>query len=252
MIDLYQDRFDYYVCSNCTSKTNQCKVQKICDQYGVQYYQQTWQTCPLPLSQEVHQKSSIWKICPPRLNPQVHELILDNDVVFYSKPEEIEVFLETNKTLVTQDSLQYFGRLSNLFTDQEAYNSGIMGLPPKYNFHLEILKYWHNHTISKRFQELPDRLLSYGDEQGLLTYALLQHPHIVVNSERFVGIHAKFISELVFNHNYEYVKTPTEHDYTYSHMEKIKKAPVIHFLEANRAEYHHGWELLKPQKKIYL
>lgn len=244
MLELYGDRFEYFVYCNCNADYNTDRVRKTCEKYNVNLYLQKWETCPFPAPSDAIYPS-IWKVCPPRLKMDVHELILDNDVVFLKKPVEIEEFLDSDKTLVVEDTLRYFGVFNRWFRDDEAYNSGIMGCPPGYDFGKKIMGTW-----SERFEKMKNRKLGYGDEQGLLTYTLLQHPNIIVSSNRFAGLHADNVSDLVFNNMGE-KKNPKMHNYTQENLEKIKKLPVLHFLESNRNPFHFAWSELFENKKIH-
>ena len=196
ILNLYADRFDYYVLYNDDVKEYElnCLIEK---HKNVRFLKQDWGSCPIRLKipSEYYDKTnkyfhdqringSFWKICPPRLNRNLHEIILDNDLIFLKRPKAIEEFLcKNNKNSIIKDSNKYLGLYENLFeNEKQGYNSGIIGLHPNYDFEKDLTK-----NAFRLNDCLNDN--DYGNEQGLLMYTLYCTDPIIGSSEDFVGIH---------------------------------------------------------------
>lgn len=196
ILNLYADRFDYYVLYNDDVKEYElnCLIEKY---KNIRFLKQDWGSCPIRLKipSEYYDKNnkhfydqringSFWKICPPRLNRNVHEIILDNDLIFLKRPKAIENFLcKNDKNFIIEDSNKYLGLYDNLFeNEKQGYNSGIIGLHPNYDFEKDLTK-----NASHLNDCLDDN--DYGNEQGLLMYTLYCTNPIIGSSEDFVGIH---------------------------------------------------------------
>lgn len=281
MINLYSDRFDYYVLYNDDVKDYEIDFLKN-KHKKVSFLKQDWKFCPIKLEvpnvyvtdlthHNANQKinGSFWKICPPRLDKNVHEIILDNDLIFLKKPKAIEDFLSrSDKNFIIKDSNRYLGPYADLFVkEKQGFNSGIIGLRPNYDFEKDIIKY----------SCYLDNKNDYGNEQGLLTYTLYTTDPIIGSSENFVGIHSdkiflncvsderykslkeKDFDKRIFLHfflkqefNFEYLKEDLRRNAPYAvlltkkdSLDSIRKAfenaEVIHFLASNRV-FHFPWK----------
>lgn len=126
---------------------------------------------------------SWWKVCPPRLRIDAHELIMDNDVVMLRANDDILRFLQDDSTLVLEDNSIHLGRYASLFDlrNEPALNSGLIGLPPAYDFGKALYETWINNG---QYQNLVG-----GDEQGLLTATLKRQKHITIPRSKVIGLH---------------------------------------------------------------
>jgi hypothetical protein len=81
-----------------------------------------------------------WKLYPPRLSANQHEIIIDNDVIIYKRFPEIEKFLETDDLFLISQAFQrsYHGRFEKLVKDNFNINSGLVCLPPKFDYAAKI------------------------------------------------------------------------------------------------------------------
>jgi len=55
-------------------------------------------------------KKEMWKMYPPRLRPEGHEIVLDNDVLIFSRIKEIDLFLSGNYTLMLRGRARAYGK----------------------------------------------------------------------------------------------------------------------------------------------
>lgn len=231
MQKLYGDKFDYYLLYNSIHDHNKYRIDKFAQKYNLQIIEQRIEDCPICLTKPY----TFWKVCPPRLQINTHELLLDNDVVFFEAPIEIEEFLNNSKTLIINDCYNYMGELKGI----GPYNSGILGLPPNFDFNAKIQTCWKDLGFKSNS-------LHPSSEQGLLTYILSKEPHIAASSQRFICLHPRRISEKVFFNTNKPNQELDFFEYTEENIEKLKKCPVVHFILANGDPCHYGWDALKP------
>jgi len=228
--------FAFYVCLNSDIK----EAEKICLKHRVEIIKTSWDSFPIPknsIEDKVPRgrRGSFWKLCPPRLFLDSYEIISDNDVVFQKCPIEIEEFLNSNKTLVLEENIFSFGKYTKFIS--EPYNSGLYGLPPEYDFAKKIVDKWSE-------TEFMNPLFSR-DEQGLIILTLISTDYIKIPKEKcnFVFDQGEFESaeyEKIFENGFEsqvvkkikFKKSKLEND-------------IIHFLGANRQEYHSYWNKYK-------
>jgi hypothetical protein len=152
---------------------------------------------------------SLWKICPPRLAPDKHEIVCDNDVLIHSI-DQIKPFLDGDCTMFARTGVRYYGTYAHLISEG-AYNSGLIGMPPGFDFQKEIVDIIYDNPVAK---------FTYGEEQALVIAALLKYPRHVVLEVRDM---------------YE-LKTDLD-GFT----------DIIHFIGVNRADRHYGWEAYKQR-----
>lgn len=227
-----RDSFDWMVCYNNMERSDLEFVQHISPRISL--YEQSWKECAIPDYQATIKDAdgtvshkceirggSLWKLCPARLREESHEIILDNDIVFQTMPRQIRSFLERDDTtLLLEEYLSFLGRYTPFFDEGAAYNSGLIGLPPDFDFGGELLKAWK--TLGSF------RNLSYADEQGLVTFVLKQSKCFTVSPETVVELHhegrRKFINGIEVNGPYHFTGTET----------------AVHFVEMNRMA-HAPW-----------
>jgi hypothetical protein len=192
----------------------------------VQLISQTWATCPIDDNCQTPRRKdgsfewngtrcggTMWKVCPARMRMDTHEVVMDNDIVLLKKFPQIEEFLRsTDKALILEEPIRFYGRYDCLFGPEEPYlNSGFMGLPPGYDFGTEIQTVWEKHGKYTN--------LSQADEQGLLTYSLSRLPSVRVKKDQMVE---------VLHRDFKTAITGREEG--------------IHFTQADRIPNHHSWQ----------
>ena len=152
---IYNNRFDYYVCyNNCNSDHITKKIKlKLIDQ-----------------REHIHDlpclpSTTSWKLYPPRLNEETHEIFMDNDIIIYKSIDLIDAFLSSNNmTIMTEGYHRRFGTFDDRIKPHVKYNSGLIGIPPKFDFKNKIIQLLGNNTLEDWF-----------DEQGLVAYILSNH-----------------------------------------------------------------------------
>ena len=132
---IYKDKFIYCVCFNNKKIKNNLKksldlVDHIFDQ---KKFTKSVSYNPKLIN------GPHWKLYPPRLLHDQHEIIIDNDIVIYKEIEEINAFLLSNTFLITSPikrsySKQFGGKIKKNFN----INSGLVGLPPGFDYKKEI------------------------------------------------------------------------------------------------------------------
>jgi hypothetical protein len=232
--------FDYMICYN-NINFNDLEFAK-CIYDKILFHEQNWQDCPIPHREVSIKKNgviekdtnifggSLWKLCPPRIRQETHEIILDNDLIINKRFQELDRFLSSTRTLLLSENIPFFGRYDSCFTANEAYNSGLIGLPPGYDFSSDLLETW------RMLGEFPD--LSYSDEQGLVCFVLKNTDPIVIASNKIVEIHQQGQRNI---HNG--VEVHKVYDFN-------NKESGIHFVEANR-NAHKPWKYYKYKNCFY-
>ena len=250
-----EDKFDICICHN---KLTQERLTNLEEKWQniktpLKFYKQ--KNCELPLTHKFERHTdatthhhissgSFWKICPPRIRPHSHELILDNDIIFLNKLPEIETFLQNNMPMTLEDSSVHMGYYEFMrdFKEDIALNSGIIGLPPNFNFEKKLTLMWET--------KKPSRSLNGGDEQGLITTILSKGDHILIPRNHVIGLHPEKLHINSFSSgtpSYQILKTETERDfisYFRVDIDKLsKKAYALHFYQINRSSVRHkAWE----------
>lgn len=237
--------FDFYVCSN----SNNSKIKKICLNNNVKIIESNWNSFPLPkeiipknndinspIGIPKKRQGSFWKLCPPRLFLNSYEIICDNDLIFQKCPQEIELFLNSNKTLISEESVFHFGKYKRFIS--RPYNSGLYGFPPMYDFSENLIKTWNKYGKMKP-------LLSR-DEQGIIILTLLSHDNIKIPEEKTCFVFDKGEAESA---KYSQIK---ENGFDCHIVDNIKfkkcsnlKKNIIHFLGSNREKNHFYWNAYK-------
>lgn len=142
---LYGDAFDYFVCYNSIQR----RELKYLEKYNVSFIEQD------PASLSCTPSGVAWKLYPPRLRMESHELFIDNDLVLFKKLDKINQFLLSNSVIYTEGLFGLYGNYKPHVSLRKFLNSGIIGIPPNFNFKAKIeaiIKPWND----------------YFDEQGLV------------------------------------------------------------------------------------
>jgi hypothetical protein len=138
---LYKDSFRYVVCYNGLSNSQKKLLP------DVELLDQSNFMKSLP----VFPCGPAWKLYPPRISVETHEIIIDNDIVIYKKPEAIAEFLKEKDMFVVTESLKrsYSGIYQKDIPENFNINSGFVCLPPNFDYRKELLKNklkkWENH-----------------------------------------------------------------------------------------------------------
>lgn len=106
-----------------------------------------------------------WKLAPMRVFEEGCELALDNDCILWDRPAALAAWLEgePDTCLIAEDVRACFGQFADL-CGPEPRNSGLRGLPPRFDLGTEIER-----VLIARDAILRSEL----DEQGLQVAALL-------------------------------------------------------------------------------
>jgi hypothetical protein len=116
-----------------------------------------------------------WKFAPLRLDQNALELSLDNDCIIWCMPDAVKQWVKRADGFVfAEDVVPCFGQFDSLCGTQPR-NSGIRGLPPRFDLAEAFLRILHKHPVL---------LKSELDEQGLQTATLTRfNPAIVTVDE---------------------------------------------------------------------
>jgi hypothetical protein len=223
------DKWDWVVCYNGLNKDEVAFLATAAGNLPINFVSQDWALCPINDHCQTPRRrdgsfewngtrcgGTLWKVCPARMRMESHEIVMDNDVVILKKFPQIDEWLaQTEKALVLEEYIRFYGRYDSLFPPHGPFlNSGFMGFPPGYNFGTAIAEVWEKHA---RYTNL-----SQADEQGLLTYTLNQLPNYRITPTQMVEVlHRDFRTELTGREN------------------------AIHFVQSNRIPNHHQWNKYK-------
>jgi hypothetical protein len=153
---IYGDKFDLFLCHNSIEESSL----QFAKDYGVKLINQD-STC-LPSSP----KGVAWKLYPPRLSLESHEIMVDNDLVILKQLPEIDKFLTSNSVIYTEGLFGLYGSFKKTVTIKPYLNSGLIGLPPNFDFATAILKNikpWEDYfdeqgLIAKIFSTFPNKI----------------------------------------------------------------------------------------------
>jgi hypothetical protein len=150
---------------------------------------------------------------------ETHEIIMDNDIVILKKIPQIEEFLNSDKVLILEEPIKFYGRFTDQFPSEAPFlNSGFMGLPPGYDFGGEIRKTW------EKYGKLGT--ISQADEQGLLMLTLNQNPSIRIKPTDIIEILSRDFGTKITG-----------------------QESAIHFTQGNRVLKHRAWIEYNDLKK---
>lgn len=222
------DTFDWMICWNGLSEDDLAFLQESIGNRPIKLFKQEWSHCPVPDEQQSPRRAdgtvewhgercggTMWKVCPARMRMEAHEIVMDNDIVILKKFPQIDQFLASNKALILEEPIRFYGKYDEIFGAGGPYlNSGLMGYPPGYDFATEIRKVWEANGSHSR--------LSQADEQGLLTYTLSRLPSVRITKDQMLEVLARDFKARV---------TGDEEG--------------IHFTQANRIPMHRSWREYK-------
>lgn len=162
LIKIYEDYFDYVICYNNLS-ANDLRIIK---SFNI----------PLFNSANINvvgMKNKAWKLVPPRLRPDGYEIILDNDLIIDRKLPILEDFLAGDFILVTEGVAQTYGKFHHVLRKSGLkINTGLVGLPPKFDLSKEI------DSVKQIFPKID---ISDGfNEQGLLAWIISDSKHRII------------------------------------------------------------------------
>jgi hypothetical protein len=158
---------DVVVCHNCPASNLPINIQKftLIDQSK-------------HLSVGPEPKGVAWKLYPPRLDLQRHEISVDNDLIINQPIEEIETFFKSDSTLLLGDNSRTYGRFEKHVPQGFMINSGLYGMPPKFDLE-SYVKFYAGNAWQKNALNRHDKNETF-DEQGLIALALLNHSRYLI------------------------------------------------------------------------
>jgi hypothetical protein len=203
--------FDRIICFNNLDSAELNDLKSIAD-----LYEQKPEDAPCPLDVQTgsYEESNGcgWKLAPPRLRPDSHELFIDNDIIILERLREISDWQCFDGFGLISEGLhrrRMYGVYDGFVLPKIHACAGLFGLPPGFDF---------AGRIKALLPHLNGKSLGGYNEQGLTTA-------IITNMENYmlVPLSTLFISE--------------------DHVPFPKQLPKgIHFVGANRKDWHRGWK----------
>lgn len=92
-----------------------------------------------------------WKLYPPRINPEVHEIFMDHDLVVWDRLVCMDDFLNNNDFFLKIRGPRLYGRFENQVKKEFFLNSGLFGLPPRFEFDLKMVDCWREYFDDQGF-----------------------------------------------------------------------------------------------------
>lgn len=246
-IGIYGDSFEWMICHNGEDPEKTEMVLSISSKYGVKTMKQKWDDSPmndiLPetaynFDNPQDSTGSTWKLCPPRIDIRRHEIIMDNDIVLEKRLHEIDEFLASEKTMITQGAGRFYGRYDSMIEKGGCYNSGLIGLPPGFDFKKKLNDAW---SISK------NKRMTYADEQGLVSHVLTGVDHILVRTSSIVTLHAHGFFWCNLSEGNKRIEK-----YNSRIWKTIGRCKGFHFVGANRRCDHPGWDIFNEFKTVHM
>jgi len=136
-------------------------------------------------------KKEMWKMYPPRLRPEGHEIVLDNDVLIFSRIKEIDLFLSGNYTLMLRGRARAYGKYDHKVPQPHAINSGLYGLPPNFDLASKIKECCKEDKI-REWEK-------WCDDQGVIAYSLFQTDYIIIEPDVILNYFPEYTHPLPFN-----------------------------------------------------
>lgn len=229
LLEVFKDTFDYLICYNGFKDIS--FLEAIVQGTPVRLYEQNWENCPIVEEMSFvnsngrfdwngnQVKGSFWKVVPPRMRMDSHEIIMDNDMVLLDFFPQIKEFLSSDKVMILEEPIRFYGRYDKLFPENTSLNSGLMGLPPDYDFGGAIKKTWESNGSLTG--------LTQADEQGLLMATLNQEPNIRISKNDVVEILAR-----------DFTKSVTG----------LERG--IHFVQSNKIQNHRAFIQYKKLRNV--
>lgn len=113
---------------------------------------------------EYDPKNEMWKMYPPRIDIDTHEIVLDNDLIFFSRIKEIDEFFSGEHTLLLRGKARSYGNYDHLVPMDYAFNSGLYGMPPKFDLSKYIKETCKN--------DIERKWTKWCDDQGVIAHSL--------------------------------------------------------------------------------
>lgn len=250
----FGDTFDWIICCNSLQANELQLVVNLIQGKPIRIKEQKWEELciSLPFQEknndpkfpDFEKTGSIWKLCPPRIDLNVHEITMDNDIVFIKYVSEIESFLKSQKTLIAEDCVPYYGRCEDLMANYTRFfNSGLYGLPPNFDFGQKLIETW---DLFKEY--IPDHRLTYGEEQAMICHTLNQIDNIVIPCEKLCILPPVKLWKRNTDRD-DGSTTSYESEYFENLM---RSASALHFIMANRTENHRGWKAFLKKNTSFL
>lgn len=216
------DSFDYMICYNGIKDVS--ILEQVVLGTSVRLYEQTWDHVPIDESMRyVNSETgtefnhdgnivggSFWKVVPPRMRMETHEIVMDNDMILLDYLPQIKDFLNSNKVLILEEPIRFYGRFSRIIPNNDCLNSGLMGYPPGYDFGESIKQVWEENWKHTN--------LTQADEQGLLMATLSKEPNIRIKKTDIVEFLARDFMQSVTG---------------------LEKG--LHFVQSNKLPNHRAW-----------
>lgn len=131
ILDGLSGSVEYIVCHNNLNASTRRQVDLMAKDLGVQSLDVTG-NLPSNLV-NVSEKNGWWKYCPPRIDENTYEIIMDNDVVIWNRPESLVAGVRENAFVTLTDAGgQFYGDYQDLIfaiAPNLCLNAGILGLP---------------------------------------------------------------------------------------------------------------------------
>ena len=257
-VQIYEDKFDWYICHNNLKPKQLVDIVTMSDMFGVKMRKQSSRGLPISQSSMGSPMSgsefdwdgsrvggTLWKLCPPRMQYDVHEIIMDNDVILTDKLPEIEEFLGvSDKCLILQDNVQFYGNFANYVESEVPLNTGLIGLPPHYYFADDISDMYYQVQSDNSHHDFS--CLSQADEQGMIAAIISKKDHIVIKNDVVVELLGRTSEQRYAGRGGS--GTTKKHLTSYRRFCESIFSPRrkgYHFCQANRIETHFAWELYK-------
>ena len=115
---LFGRDFDYAICHNNLSKEEVLNLPSVDILIDQKEY--------VGIYGDLEPCGPAWKLYPPRLRKDAKEICLDNDLILYSRPAEIDDFMNHDIFLITESyKRSYHGILQHLIKENFNINSGL-------------------------------------------------------------------------------------------------------------------------------
>lgn len=164
-----------------------------------------------------------WKLYPPRLDPEAYELSVDSDLVIEQHIPQIDKFLNSDSTLLLEGDSRTYGRFDRHVPPQHCINSGVYGMPPRFDLE-KYIRFYAGDTWEKNALGQHDKNETF-DEQGLIALALLDHKNTLIIPQSTIS--------------------NCEHTYQESH--------GMHFIGLNRRQVHDPFKIYQSKRsKLFL
>lgn len=231
------DNFDWMICTNSLTKENIEFLKRAIGDRPINLFTQNWTDCPINEEFRTPRRpdgsfewngnkcgGTLWKVCPARMRMESHEIVIDNDILLLKKFPEIDEFLAaTDKALILEEPIRFYGRFDSYMGEAPFLNSGFMGFPPGYDFGKAIEESWiEAGSLSN---------ITQADEQGLLMYTLNKTPSIRVKADQMIELLARDFNKKITG-----------------------QESGLHFTQANRIPSHWSWNKYKglAQKSVVM